>query len=99
MCESFRPVSCSASSLIRPLLKVFFLMAFIAEDSIFVLAKGDSSSEVHDMPTSAICRPILSVLDETKVEDFALKISASFKLFSAYCSRVSPALRLYNALR
>ena len=43
-------------------------------DSIFI---GSKDAPVYDIPISVINRPIPSVLDDSKVEDFACKIKAS----------------------
>ena len=43
------------------------------DDSIFI---SDFTSEVHEMPVSVINRPIQSVLDESKVEEFMVQMQA-----------------------
>ena len=43
------------------------------DSSIFI---SESTSEVHEMPVSIIHRPIQSVLDESKVEEFMARMQA-----------------------
>ena len=43
-------------------------------ESIFI---GSKDAPVYDIPISVINRPIPSVLDDDKVDDFACKIKAS----------------------
>ena len=55
-------------------------------DSVFVV---DPDAPVYDMPMSAISRPIPSVLDEAKVQDFTCKLQVRCVQYA--CALVSPS--------